>query len=146
MSQVSKCILPKAKLDKIFSLLFDLLTDVSDKQEAENLLSELLTPTENIMLAKRIACFYLIYKKVPNNQIADILKMSTSTVSYLKYVFADSPALQEFLSIKINQEKVKHFLEDLLVEVMYGTLRKGTSWSMNRKIYHEHQRNRQKPL
>lgn len=146
MSQVSKHILPKAKLDKIFSLLCDLLVDVTDKQEAEGIFSELLTPTENIMLAKRIACYYLIYKKVPNNQIADILKMSTSTVSYLKYVFTDSPTLQEFLSIKINQEKVKHFLEDLLVEVMYGSLRKGSNWSMNRKIYHEHQRKRQEPI
>lgn len=50
-------------------------------------LGELLTHTEMIMLAKRLGMIYLVYKEVPTLDIADALKVSTSTVQRIEKRF-----------------------------------------------------------
>ncbi len=146
MSQVSKRYLPEEKFDKIFSIFFEIISSIFDKKEAEAILSELLTPTEKIMLAKRITCFYLLRKEVSIYQIAETIKLSTSTVSYLKHILSESPQIQDYLANKINHEKIKNFMEDLLVEFLYGGLRKGSNWKTDKKMYYQHKQKRQQPL
>lgn len=128
------------------SIFFEIISHIFDKEEAESILSELLTPTEKIMLAKRITCFYLLIKEVPIHEIAESIKLSTSTISYFKHMVSESPHIQDYLSNKINHEKVKHFIEDLLVEFLYGGLRKGSNWKTDKQIYYQHKRNRTQPI
>lgn len=135
MTQISKRYIPEEKLNRIFSLLFDLILSISDKKEAEDILSELLTPTERIMVAKRVACFYMLLKNVPNNQIADVIKLSTATVTYFKHYLENSRYISEYFSDKLVSEKIKNFLQDLLVEYLYNLPRKGSNWGENKKTY-----------
>ncbi len=146
MPQVSKKYLPHETLQKIFDLFFDMISCLIDKKEAEAVLAEFLTQTEKIMITKRVACFYLISKEISAMQIAESINISISTVTHLSYVYENSPKIKEFLSHKIKEEKVKHFFEDILFEFLYGMPRKGSNWSKNRKIYRQHQIDRQKPI
>ena len=146
MPQISKRYIPEDKLDRIFNLFFDLISEVSDKKEAENILTEILTPTEKIMIAKRIACFYLFYKKISSSEIADTLKLSLSTVTHLKFLFDNSKITKEFLSRRLTNEKIKNTLKDIFVEIFYGTLKKGSDWSTDKKIYYQHKRQMNQPI
>jgi len=146
MPQVSKRYIPEEKLRRIFDLFFSLIVSLKDKNEAENVLAEFLTPTEKVMIAKRITCFYLIYKKVSASQIANSIKLSTSTVTHLTYVFENSKWIKKFLTKRLTQEKIKNFLEDVLVELFYGMPRKGSDWRYNKKIYFRHKLRRQHPI
>lgn len=146
MAQISKRNIDQKKLTRINELLFDLLLTMTDKQEVDKVLNELLTPTEKTMITKRVACFYLLLKKVPIHEISDTLKLSTSTTTYFKHFLERSSTIKEYLSNKLKNEKVKHLFEDIFVEIFYGTLKKGSNWSKDKKIYYQHQRKRQQPL
>ncbi len=145
MPQVSKRTLHGDKLNKIFNLFFDLIVNVNNKNQAEVLLKELLTPTEKIMIAKRIACFYLFTKDVSSRQIGGLIKLSVSTISHFKYLFDNSQEIKKFLSKRINDEKIKSFLEDILVDFI-AFPRKGSDWKSNKRIYYQHQRDRKQLL
>lgn len=146
MSQISRRNIDQKKSTRINELLFDLLLTMSDKQEVDRVLDEILTPTEKIMIAKRVTCFYLLIKKVPTHEIGDTLKLSTSTITYFKHFLERSLILKEYLTNKLNNEKLKHLFEDIFVEIFYGTLKKGSNWSHDKKIYYQHQRKRQQPM
>lgn len=146
MAQISKRNIDQKKLVRINELLFDLFLTMADKQEVEAVLNELLTSTEKTMITKRIACFYLLLRNIPMWQIEDSLKLSTSTVTYFKHFLERSSTIKEYLSNKLKNEKLKHLFEDIFVDVFYGTLKKGSNWSQDKKIYYQHQRKRQDPL
>jgi hypothetical protein len=105
-----------------------------------------LTPTEKIMIAKRIACFYLLLQNVPGKDISIILKYSLGTVSYWKRVLDDSVYIQLFLKSHLNEKHLKQFFKDIFVELMYGGLRKGSNWSYDKESYFVYQRKRKDPF
>lgn len=146
MAQISKRHIDQTMISRINELLNDLLLTLSDKKEVDEILSELLTPTEKTMIAKRIACFYLLIKKVPIHEIEDTLKISTSTVAYFKHYLDRSSVIKKYLTNKLKNEKFKRFIEDIFIDVFYGTLKKGSNWSEDKRIYYEHQRKRQQPM
>jgi len=146
MAQISKRYVDQTMMNRINELLFDLLLTMADKKEVNSVLSELLTTTEKTMIAKRVACFYLLIKKVSIREIEDTLKISTCTVTYFKHFLDRSVVIKEYLSNKLKNEKVKHLFEDIFVDIFYGTLKKGSNWSEDKKIYYQHQRKRQQPM
>jgi len=146
MAQISKRSIDQKKLTRINELLFDLFLTMTDKQEVDSVLNELLTSTEKTMIAKRVACFYLLIKKVPIHEIEDTLKLSSSTIAYFKHFLDRSLTIKKYLSNKLKNEKVKHLFEDIFVEIFHGSLKKGSNWSEDKKIYYQHQRKRQQPL
>lgn len=146
MSQVSKKYIKQEKLNKIFSLFFDLVTSVKNKNEADITISELLTPTEKVMLAKRITCFYLILKDIPNREIADLLKLSTSTVCYLKHTLNNLILLKKFLSKRLFSEKIQNIFIDILTDIFYGMPRKGANWGVQKQTYDKLKKSLREPL
>ena len=146
MAQISKRYVDQTMMNRINELLFDLLLTMADKKEVNSVLSELLTTTEKTMIAKRVACFYLLIKKVSIREIEDTLKISTCTVTYFKHFLDRSVVIKEYLSNKLKNEKVKHLFEDIFVDILYGTIKKGSNWSEDKRIYYQHQRKRQDPL
>lgn len=146
MAQISKRHISEEKLKKILKLLFGLITRLPTKEEVELILNELLTETERIMLAKRLACFFLLLKGVPNEAVADSIKVSTSTVNFYKKYLHYSHKIKEYLEGKLAEEKFKNFFEDIFVELFYGLPRKGSDWGENLRQYHAHKRRRNKPF
>jgi len=146
MAQISKRNIDQKKLARINELLFDLLLTMTDNQEVDEVLNELLTSTEKTMIAKRVACFYLLIKEVPIHEIEDALKISTSTAAYFKHFLDRSLIIKDYLSNRLKNDKLKHLLEDIFIDIFYGTLKKGSNWSKDKRIYYQHQRKRQDPL
>ncbi len=70
----------KSKLVKVFRV-------VGKDKRVSYSLPELLTHTEMLMIAKRLGIIYLIYKEMSTLDIADILKVSTSTVQRFEKKF-----------------------------------------------------------
>lgn len=146
MAQISKRNIDKELLLRINEIFYDLFLNMTDKQEIESVLNELLTITEKTMIVKRIACFYLLIKKVSIYEIKDTLKISTSTATYFKHYLDRSIVIKDYFSNKLRNEKFKHLIEDIFVDIFYGTLKKGSNWSEDKKVYYQHQRKRQQPM
>lgn len=146
MPQISKKYLKEEKLKRIFDIFFGFLSDVKNKTDSEKIINEILTETEKIMIAKRLACFYLLKKNVSAEVISDSINLSTSTVYYLKQVLDDSINTQKYLQNKIKKEKLNNFIEDILMETFFEKQRVGSNWSQNMKDDYLRKQRRLDPL
>lgn len=85
MPRVSKRKVNAAVSQRMKSLLLDVISGLNNNQEIEEFLAEFLTPTEKIMLAKRLAIAMLLVKEYQYESIREILKVSTSTIDRVSY-------------------------------------------------------------
>ena len=145
MPQVSKYPLPEELYDRIFELLLKVIASSFSKNEASELLEDLLTPTEKIMLAKRLSIAVLLLKDYPYDSIQEILRVSRSTVAdvnrSLKY---KGKGYKKFAKRILKEEKTAEFWEKV-EDLVLGTLSKGGkgtgSW---RYLHHEAKKKRRK--
>ncbi len=89
MVNISRRQLPEEILNKTFNLFFKIFSKCSSKETFFVLLNDFFTPKEKILLAKRITIIYLLIKGIEQNNIADLLKVSTSTVAKYALIFHD---------------------------------------------------------
>ena len=83
MVNVNKHELSQKQQDQLFSQLNAALSG-SSKKEVHAILTDLLGPEEKIMLAKRLGIILLLYEGNSLYKIAQLLRVSTSTISSLK--------------------------------------------------------------
>lgn len=80
MPQVSKSPIPKKTDRKIRKAFTRALVDIKSEREMERYIFDLLTPTERVMLAKRLAIAALLIEGLPYHEISERLKVSTATI------------------------------------------------------------------
>ena len=83
MPHVSKNELDKKTLGKIFGKLIAILSRAQNERKLSSILDELLTETEKVMLAKRLAIVLMLSGSTPQHRISEALKVSPSTVTRL---------------------------------------------------------------
>ncbi len=81
MMQISKKYLPKNLENKLFELFFDSLAHLSNRSDIEKFLFSLISPFEKKMLAKRLGIAILLTKGYRQDEIRNILEVSSETVS-----------------------------------------------------------------
>ncbi|OGK10388.1 hypothetical protein A2767_02495 [Candidatus Roizmanbacteria bacterium RIFCSPHIGHO2_01_FULL_35_10] len=114
MVHLSKKLISENVLMRIYQLFFEVISRSHSRETFLILLDDILTPTEKIMLAKRIGIIYLLIKEIDQLSIADILKVSTSTVSIysVKFYKRDTKVI-EIIKNMLIKEKVLDFMEDI---------------------------------
>ncbi len=83
MPQVSKRILHKDVEKRIFSLFWMAITRCKSQEKTIEFLTDLLTPTEQLMLAKRISIAFLLLRGYRYESVMGLLKVSRSTVAFV---------------------------------------------------------------
>lgn len=81
MSQVSKYPISKDAYRRIFEIFLESISGLKTKKQLAGFLDEFLSPTEQVMLAKRLAIAFLLAKKYDYREISKILRVSTGTIS-----------------------------------------------------------------
>lgn len=148
MAQVSRNILSKKVEQRIYEIFVEVIASVDKPEEIEYFLNDLLSPTEKVMLGKRLAIAYLLLKSYDQRSICNILKVSLSTVSrvsnnlQIKGQGYKGVINKVFAKEKLTQtlEKLDSFLADLIPP------RPGSNWSRVKKEYYEGKRRNQKPF
>jgi uncharacterized protein YerC len=114
MAQVSKRKLDPRILQKVFDLFLDSLTSTGNRKQTKEFLDELLTPTEKIMLAKRIAIAYLVLQGLDQRSIANFLKVSTSTVAKISLLLKiQGDGLPKVLGRLLRRKKIANVLDSI---------------------------------
>ena len=107
-------------LIKLYRLFFEVIIKADSKADFLSLMDEILSPTEKIMMAKRIGIIYLLIKKVDYREIGDILKVSSATTGkYALYFHDKNSYLVNIIKDMLVKEKNMGFLEDLFAEIMF---------------------------
>jgi len=119
MPHVSRFPLKKRVWEKVFRLFLEGLKEAKNKQEIESFLEGFFAPTERVMLAKRFAAFFLLEKGVEGREIAEILKISTGTVSRLKLWWNNLPSeSKKLLQRLILKKEIKNLFADTFKTIL----------------------------
>lgn len=145
MSQVSKYPIHKKVEERMFEIFKSTISSLKNNQEIEDFLEDLLSPVEKIMLSKRLAIAVLLAKGHNYPVIAEILRVTPSTIASvslrLKYAGKGyKRAVEKILSA----EKADRFwekIEDILAKIPRA---KGSDWLYQRKTYERKKRTKQK--
>jgi len=80
MTQVSRHFLNRNIEKRMFEIFEKSVSNLKKSDDIRNYIVDLLTPTEKIILAKRLAIAVLLSKNYAYRTISDLLKVSTSTI------------------------------------------------------------------
>lgn len=84
MPHVSKHAIAEKVVQELEERIIAVLSDTGSKTR-NKIFKEILTKTERLMIAKRLAMIYLIQKGTATHTISEMLKVSPSTVARFEY-------------------------------------------------------------
>ncbi len=118
MVRNSKYPLSEETLLRMYHLFFEIFSRFENKENFFALINDLFTPAEKIMVAKRLGIIYLLIKKVDYRDIADVLKVSTSTITHYAYLYSHrTSTVVEIIKNQLIKENVLNSLDDFLVDL-----------------------------
>lgn len=119
MPHVSSKRVKKDIFKRMTNEFVNMLSDLKSKEEIREFIKELLTPTERIMLAKRLAIIMMLKKGYPFHVIERTLKISSSTsIRFWKII-----KMNDFSVIMKNIQKErakKKFWEEIEILLRAG--------------------------
>lgn len=133
MTRISRRPVRKELEERMFALLMQSFRDLNNEKDVFNFIEDLLSPTEKIMIAKRLAIAILLEKGWNSREISFTLKVSTATVNSvrIKISFLGKGYKQAVKTI-LQKEEVASFFEKLaetVVSVLYPVKNRGLSSS-----------------
>ncbi len=118
MVRVSRFKLPDEVTEKLFDLFFATIQKSRDKKSFKKIMLDLLSPTERVVIVKRVAIIYLILRKVDYFTICKLLKVSPSTVAKFSLLMEKSDQLVPVLKSISHNKNLSIFFEELLVTIL----------------------------
>ena len=145
MAQVSKYPISKDVADRIFDIFIKSLIKIRDSRDAQNLASDLFSPTEKIMLAKRLAIAFLLMKDYEYREINKLLRVSLTTIASvslsLKYGSNGYKTILERIS---KEEKLEDFFAGIAEKLLSLPAAGGKGSGAWRYLRNEVQKSREK--
>lgn len=132
MTQISKYPISKAVADRIFEIFVKTLVGLRDKKETEQFLDDLLSPTERIMLVKRLAIAFLLEKGYDHRSISNIIRVSLPTVvSVNRARIHGSRGYNRVVNKILKEENLDHIIKKVglsLVGAVAKSSKGGGAW------------------
>jgi uncharacterized protein YerC len=123
MPHVSRNKLSKQAEEALIKNLNLVLVQIQKNEEMLGFIEALLTETEKLMLAKRLAMIVLLEEGLPDTQIADILHVTRITVAKMRYFYeARGQGFKVALDKLKKQEQFNQF-KKLLVSLAGYSIR-----------------------
>ncbi|MBN1263716.1 MAG: hypothetical protein JW991_05165 [Candidatus Pacebacteria bacterium] len=114
MAQISKLQLRKEIEQRMYDVFFESLASQKNKDGIEKLLDDLLTPTEKVMLAKRLAIALLLLQNYQYRTIIDFLKVSFSTIHRVSlWLKTEGAGFRETLKTMEKKDRFRKMLEQI---------------------------------
>ena len=124
MTRISRHKLKDRVYEKMFELLFQVVTSSMEKHEFNALLQDLFSQTERIMIAKRVVLLYLLLQHIDYKVICNVLKVSSANVSKFNIIFENQKNTVSILELILKYDRFKlffvEFMNDLFPPGTYG--------------------------
>jgi len=146
MVQLSKHKLPKEILTKLLGLFFETLGKRNNKDEFQEIINDLFSETEQIMIIKRIAIIYLLLKDIDNSAISSSLKVSLATICKFSFLVKKDKGIAKYLKNRLFKEKIVDFFDDIFYELFARPGKSGTNWKIGWQYKLEMERKKQTGL
>ncbi|MFH0979415.1 MAG: Trp family transcriptional regulator [Candidatus Roizmanbacteria bacterium] len=143
MTRISRLQVDDEVLEKLYLLMFEVVGSMDEEEEFSEIINELLSPTEKIMVAKRVAIIYMLMKKIDYSTISNVLKVSSTTIAKFHSIMMEGKAIKNALKGIVGSEKIKDFFDKLFIDLR-GPGTYGVNWksAWKQKIDYEKHRAR----
>lgn len=145
MSQVSGYPIHKKVEERMFEIFKSTISSLKNNEDIEDFLEDFLSPVEKIMLSKRLSIAVLLAKGYTYPSIANILRVTPSTIAMVSLRFKYSgKGYRNTVERILFQEKKDNFwqkIEDVLAKIPHA---KGSDWSYQRRTYEKKKRAKRK--
>lgn len=111
--RLSRFKLSEDKLEKLFTLFFEVVGKNKDKEEFRKIIADILSLQERIMIAKRVAIMYLLTKGIDYRTICFVLKVSEATVAKFSLLMEKSEGVIPVFKKIIRNEKIVDLFDNL---------------------------------
>ncbi len=138
MVQISKRKISDELFSKLFLLFFQIVGKKDNSDDFRQVVNDLFSPVERIMIAKRVAIIYLLLKQIDKATICTVLKVSSSTVAKYAILIEKSEGIVPQFKKILKSEKIRIFLEDI-INSFFAPGAYGVNWkrAWKRKIVSE---------
>ncbi len=134
MTQVSRRYLPPKVSGQIFDMFLSILSSLGSPSVTSAFVEDLLSPTEQIMLGKRLAIAYMIRKGYAQRDIGNTLKVSLATVSKISLrLKTKGNGYTAVIDRMLRIQKVSDFFDKLDEKLDHLLPPKGANWSAHYK-------------
>src|SRR3989344_9035841 len=114
MAQISKKYLSEDIQNKISGTLMEAVSQVKGRQDTQLFLNDLLTPTERVVLAKRLAIAILLLKGWGYEPIQNFLKVSSDTVGKVSVIVKNSQGYRKAVKNILVTEAGRKFWQNVV--------------------------------
>ena len=125
MTRISRRPVKDNVMERIFQLFFEAVGKKSKKEDLLEVVHDILSPTERIMIAKRVTIVFLLLKKIDYQTISDVLKVSQSTISKFHLIMDNSKGIVKALQLMLLNDQLINVLDEFLLAIkgpgVYGT-------------------------
>ena len=130
MTQVSRRYLPPKVSSQIFDMFLSTLTSLSSASAVSSFIEDLLSPTEQIMLGKRLAIAYMLKKGYTHRDIVNTLKVGLATVNKVSLTLKlKGNGYENVINHMLKVQKISDFFLKLDEKIDQILPPKGSSWS-----------------
>jgi Trp operon repressor len=140
MTQVSKYPVSKDVQKRMYDIFLEALADVRMREDVEEFIDDFFTPTERVMLPKRLAIALLLSKGYEQRIICEYLKVSFTTITRISNQLKTKGAgFRRTVQKIMEDENLADFLEkmDAGLAKLLGPMGPG---SLNRKAWYARKR------
>lgn len=150
MAQISSKPLKEEINEQVLELLLKVVTQVYSRNEAVEILDDLLSPTEKVVLAKRLAIVLLLEKGYGYEAIEKILHVSAATIASvnIKLKF-EGNGYRYFVRRVLRNQKIRKIwekLEDLVLDMGSVGGRGSSGWRQARQKVHKKRWKKSTPI
>ncbi len=117
MSHISKIHLNKKSEQEILDTFNLVAANIHKEDEMKAFLDSMLSPTENLMLAKRLAIVLLLSENIPLSTISSTLHVTRETVVRIELIYKLKPEGYKMALRKISNQKRIKDLKNLLLKL-----------------------------
>lgn len=136
MTQVSRIPLRKEIEQRVYEVLMESIAVARSRNTVTRLLDDLLSPTERLMIAKRLSIALLLLKKYDQRTISRWLKVSLGTVSKVSLALQKGRGgYQAVIGSILRKEELKALIEkidDALADMFPPVSRDWHHWRRQR--------------
>jgi len=118
MTQVSRYPVSKDVSARISDIFLKTITSLNTKNDLNLFFNEFLTPTEQIMLAKRLSIVFLLSKGYGYKSVSQVLHVSTSTVASVSIRYKNNALYRKYIDRIVKDEEIGQFLESLVEKIV----------------------------
>lgn len=121
MTQVSRIPLRKEVEQRVYEVLMESVAAAKSHDTVSRLLDDLLSPTERLMIAKRLSIALLLYKHYSQRTISKWLRVSLTTVNKVSFSMQiGQGGYRSIIESILRNEELKGFIQK--IEIAIGEL------------------------